>query len=122
MLYDSLSKEQEDVMIEELTTDGEQTQLIVLNDDYNTFDWVIECFMEVLNHTNEQSEQLAWIVHTKGRASVKLGTLEELKPYKDALTDRGLNAIIEHVNQRWVEAKVGIAAIQHLIGCAGNRQ
>ena len=96
MLYDSLSKEQEDVMIEELTTDGEQTQLIVLNDDYNTFDWVMECFMEVLNHTNEQSEQLAWIVHTKGRASVKLGTLEELKPYKDALTDRGLNAIIEH--------------------------
>ncbi len=96
MLYDSLSKEQEDVMIEELTTDGEQTQLIVLNDDYNTFDWVIECFMEVLNHTSEQSEQLAWIVHTKGRASVKLGTLEELKPYKDALTDRGLNAIIEH--------------------------
>ena len=96
MLYDSLSKEQEDVMIEELTTDGEQTQLIVLNDDCNTFDWVIECFMEVLNHTNEQSEQLAWIVHTKGRASVKLGTLEELKPYKDALTDRGLNAIIEH--------------------------
>ena len=96
MLYDSLSKEQEDVMIEELTTDGEQTQLIVLNHDYNTFDWVIECFMEVLNHTNEQSEQLAWIVHTKGRASVKLGTLEELKPYKDALTDRGLNAIIEH--------------------------
>ena len=96
MLYDSLSKEQEDVIVEELTTDGEQTQLIVLNDDYNTFDWVIECFMEVLNHTSEQSEQLAWIVHTKGRASVKLGTLEELKPYKDALTDRGLNAIIEH--------------------------
>ncbi|MBK9106179.1 MAG: ATP-dependent Clp protease adaptor ClpS [Saprospiraceae bacterium] len=96
MLYDSLSKEQEDILVEELTTDGEQTQLIVLNDDYNTFDWVIECFMEVLNHTSEQSEQLAWIVHTKGRASVKLGTLEELKPYKDALTDRGLNAIIEH--------------------------
>lgn len=96
MLYNSLSKEQEDILVEELTTDGEQTQLVVLNDDYNTFDWVIECFMEVLNHTNEQSEQLAWIVHTKGRASVKLGTLEELKPYKDALTDRGLNAIIEH--------------------------
>lgn len=95
-MYDSLSKEQEDILVEELTTDGEQTQLIVLNDDYNTFDWVIECFMEVLNHTSEQSEQLAWIIHTKGRASVKLGTLEELKPYKDALTDRGLNAIIEH--------------------------
>lgn len=96
MMYDSLSKEQEDVLMEELTADGQQTQLVVLNDDFNTFDWVIECFMEVLNHTSEQSEQLAWIIHTKGRASVKLGTLEELKPYKDALTDRGLNAIIEH--------------------------
>ncbi len=96
MLYDSHFKEQEDILVEELTTDGEQTQLIVLNDDYNTFDWVIECFMDVLKHTSEQSEQLAWIVHTKGKASVKLGTLEELKPYKDALTDRGLNAIIEH--------------------------
>ena len=96
MLSDSHFKEQEDILVEELTTDGEQTQLIVLNDDYNTFDWVIECFMEVLKHTSEQSEQLAWIVHTKGKASVKLGTLEELKPYKDALTDRGLNAIIDH--------------------------
>lgn len=96
MMYDSLSKEQEDVLMEVLTSDGQQTQLVVLNDDFNTFDWVIECFMEVLNHTSEQSEQLAWIIHTKGRASVKLGTLDELKPYKDALTDRGLNAIIEH--------------------------
>ena len=96
MLYDSQSDEKEDVIVEDLTTNGEQTQLIVLNDDYNTFDWVIECFMEVLNHTSEQSEQLAWIVHTKGRASVKLGPFEELKPLKDALTDRGLNAIIEH--------------------------
>lgn len=96
MLYDSQSDEKEDVIIEDLTTNGEQTQLIVLNDDYNTFDWVIECFMDVLNHTSEQSEQLAWIVHTKGRASVKLGPIEVLKPLKDALTDRGLNAIIEH--------------------------
>ena len=96
MLYDSQSDEKEDVIVEDLTTNGEQTQLIVLNDDYNTFDWVIECFMDVLNHTSEQSEQLAWIVHTKGRASVKLGPIEVLKPLKDALSDRGLNAIIEH--------------------------
>ena len=96
MSYNSLTKEQEDVLVEELTTDGEFTQLVVLNDDYNTFDWVIECFMDVLQHTSEQSEQLAWIIHTKGKASVKLGTFEVLKPLKDALVDRGLNAIIEH--------------------------
>lgn len=96
MLYDSQNKEQEDILVEELTTNGEQTQIIVLNDDYNTFEWVIECFMDLLQHTNEQAEQCAWIIHTKGKASVKLGTYEELKPLKDALVDRGLNAIIEH--------------------------
>lgn len=84
------------MLVETLTTNDESTQLVVLNDDYNTFDWVIECFMEVLHHSSEQSEQLAWIIHTKGKASVKLGSYEELKPLKDALVDRGLNAIIEH--------------------------
>jgi ATP-dependent Clp protease adaptor protein ClpS len=90
------AKESEDIIVEELTTDGDQTQLLVLNDDYNTFDWVIECFMEVLQHSSEQSEQLAWIIHTKGKASVKLGTFEVLRPFKDALVERGLHAIIEH--------------------------
>ena len=96
MFYDSQSKELEDIIVDDLITSGEQAQLVVLNDDYNTFDWVIECFIEILNHTSEQSEQLAWIIHTKGRASVKVGQFEVLKPFKDALVDRGLNAIIEH--------------------------
>lgn len=96
MIYDSQSKESEDILVDDIISSGEQAQLIVLNDDYNTFEWVIECFVELLKHTAEQAEQNAWIIHTKGRASVKLGTFEVLKPYKDALIDRGLNAIIEH--------------------------
>ena len=96
MFYNSQSKELEDIVAEELTTSGNLSELIVLNDDYNTFEWVIECFVEVLKHSSEQSEQLAWIIHTKGRASVKLGDFDTLKPFKDALVDRGLNAIIEH--------------------------
>ena|SRR5687767_7985763 len=96
MFYDSQSKESEDIIVDDMLSSGEQAQLIVLNDDYNTFEWVIECFVEILNHSSEQSEQLAWIIHTKGRASVKLGVFEVLKPLKDALVDRGLNAIIEH--------------------------
>lgn len=88
--------QEEEVLVEDATSEGEFTQIVVLNDDYNTFEWVIECFMDILNHSNEQSEQLAWIIHTKGRASVKVGPFEVLKPLKDALVDRGLNAIIEH--------------------------
>jgi len=96
MIYDSQSKESEEIVVDDITTSGEQAQLVVLNDDYNTFEWVIECFVDILKHSSEQAEQLAWIIHTKGRASVKLGVFEELRPFKDALVDRGLNAIIEH--------------------------
>jgi len=96
MLYNSQGKEQEDILVDDVISSGEQAQIIVLNDDYNTFEWVIECFIEILKHTSEQAEQSAWIIHTKGRASVKVGVFEVLRPFKDALVDRGLNAIIEH--------------------------
>lgn len=96
MIYNSQSKELETILVDDMINTGEQAQLIVLNDDYNTFEWVIECFVKILKHTSEQAEQNAWIIHTKGRASVKLGSFEVLRPYKDALVDRGLHAIIEH--------------------------
>jgi len=96
MLTFNQTKEIEDIIVDDVISSGEQAQLIVLNDDYNTFDWVIECFIEILQHTSEQAEQSAWIIHTKGRASVKLGVFEVLKPFREALVDRGLNAIIEH--------------------------
>ncbi len=92
-----LTEELNDVLVEEATTSTgtESAQLLVYNDDFNTFDWVIQCFMEVCNHTFEQSEQLSLIVHYKGKAIVKTGLFEKLKPMKDALVDRGLSAVIE---------------------------
>lgn len=89
---------EEDILIEEDIADsdtGEPAKLLVYNDDHNTFDWVIQCFVEILNHTSEQAEQLALIIHFKGKATVKNGTFKELKPKKDALIDRGLSAVIE---------------------------
>jgi len=89
--------EEVEVALEEDLEDdvGDFARLIVYNDDHNTFDWVIQCFMEVLNHTFEQSEQLAMLIHLKGKATVKTAPLPELKPKKDALIDRGLSAVIE---------------------------
>lgn len=72
----------------------ERSELIVYNDDVNTFDWVIQCFMEVCNHTFEQSEQLSLIVHFKGKAIVKTGIVSELKPMKEELITRGLSAVV----------------------------
>lgn len=84
-----------DLLLEE--NHGEIAELIVYNDDVNTFDWVIECFMNVCKHTYEQAEQLSYIVHYKGRASVKIGAFSILRPMKDSLCDKGLSAVIETV-------------------------
>lgn len=89
--------EQEDVLVEDEVTTNLTSQLIVYNDDYNTFDWVIQCLMEVCEHTHEQSEQLSILVHFKGKATVKTGSMTLLKPMKDALVERGLSAVIESV-------------------------
>lgn len=84
-----------DILVEDLTDVGAISELIVYNDDHNTFDWVIQCFVEVLEHSSEQAEQLSLIVHYKGQATVKTAPMKVLRPLKDALVDRGLSAIIQ---------------------------
>lgn len=87
---------EEDVAVEELLASIQDSSfLIVYNDEVNTFEWVIESFVEVCGHTEVQSEQLAFLIHFKGKATVKTGPLKELKPMKDALCERGLSAVIE---------------------------
>ena len=83
-----------DELLLEVSTDREQS-LILYNDDYNTFDWVIESLMKVCNHDPLQAEQCSLIVHYRGKCAVKDGSYDRLKPMKEALTDRGLNAVIE---------------------------
>ncbi len=90
------NKDLEEILLEEMETSlGQKADLIVYNDDFNTFDWVIQCFMEVCNYAYDQSEQLSILIHFKGKATVKSGSLEILKPIKDALVERGLSAVIE---------------------------
>ncbi|MEL6717538.1 MAG: ATP-dependent Clp protease adaptor ClpS [Bacteroidota bacterium] len=81
--------------IEEDIGNGNVAELIIYNDDVNTFDWVIRCLMEILKHTEQQAEQLSLLIHFKGKATVKTASRRELRPKKDALIDRGLSAVIE---------------------------
>lgn len=86
----------EEQLLEEIQTDTDDPyQLIVWNDDVNTFDWVIVTLMEVCHHTYEQASQCAWIIHTKGKYAVKKGSYDYLKPMCDAITERGIGATIE---------------------------
>lgn len=90
-----LWEEDEDVQVLDDIGTGLPAQIIVFNDDHNSFEWVIESFMQVLRHTSEQAEQLALIIHNKGKGGVKSGTKGELIPLCEALLDRGLSAEVE---------------------------
>jgi ATP-dependent Clp protease adaptor protein ClpS len=69
-------------------------EIIVYNDDVNTFDHVIETLMRVCSHTAEQAEQCSLIVHYNGKCTVKTGALDKLKPQCSSLLQAGLNAEI----------------------------
>ena len=80
-------------LIDTISSDG--SRLVVMNDNHNTFEWVIESFVEVLNHNFYQAEQCAHLIHSKGKCSVREGDRDELLPLKDSLSQRGLRVIIE---------------------------
>ena len=89
--------EQEEIDL--LTAGDEPCSLIVWNDEVNTFEWVIETLVKICNHTTEQAEQCAMLIHTQGKYAVKQGAYEELKPMCDAITERGIGATIEILSE-----------------------
>ncbi len=95
--YDPSLDELEELLVIEKETTGEVAELVVYNDDFNTFDWVIKCFMEILQHSEAQAEQCSLIIHFNGKATVKTAPQNVLQPMKEGLTDRGLSAVIEHL-------------------------
>ena len=70
-------------------------QIIVWNDEVNTFDWVIETLVQICGHTREQAEQCAYLIHYGGKHAVKNGFYEDLKPACEAILDRGIQATLE---------------------------
>lgn len=78
---------------EEVLT-GER-ELVLFNDDFNTFDFVIRSLIEVCRHEPEQAEQCTFIVHYKGKCGVKTGDYYHLKPLLAELNRRGLTAEIK---------------------------
>lgn len=69
--------------------------LILHNDDVHTFDYVIDALVDICQHEYEQATQCTMLVHYKGKCDVKKGGFAALKPMKDALLERKLNATID---------------------------
>ena len=79
---------------EVLESVGINNEIVLFNDDVNTFDHVIETLIRVCNHDELQAEQCALLVHYKGKCVVKTGTFDELKPQCSSLLEAGLSAEI----------------------------
>ena len=69
-------------------------EIVMYNDDVNTFDHVIDTLIRVCKHTSEQAEQCSLIVHYKGKCTVKTGAMDELIPLCTQLLEAGLSAEI----------------------------
>jgi len=85
-------KTSEEVLLkEEVKT---QNEIVLYNDEVNTFDHVIETLIHACDHTAEQAEQCSLIVHYKGKCTVKTGLYDDLKPRCSVLLEAGLSAEI----------------------------
>ncbi len=69
--------------------------LVVHNDDFNTFDFVIKTLIEVCKHEPEQAEQCTLIIHHIGKCAVKSGDYQTLEPLYREILNRGITATIE---------------------------
>lgn len=69
--------------------------LILHNDEVHTFDYVIESLIKICKLDEIQAEQCTYLVHYKGKCDVKKGSLNYLKPFKQALIDKGLEVTID---------------------------
>ena len=92
-MHDVDIEEEVDVLLDTLLKPN--NEIILFDDDFNTFDFVIESLVKVCNHTLIQAEQCTFIVHHNGKCSVKRGEFETLEPLCTALLDRGLTAEIQ---------------------------
>jgi len=89
-------KEQEKYAYEEfedVLIDGTYT-LWLINDDYNTFDFVIGTLIELCHHTYEQAMQCALITHKTGKCDVYRSGYNEVERIANTMLRRGLTATI----------------------------
>lgn len=84
-------------VLEQKKTDTKKNknhEIVLFNDEYNTFDHVIETLIYACDHTPEQAEQCSLLVHYKGKCTVKTGPYNDLKPRCSKLLEAGLSAEI----------------------------
>jgi ATP-dependent Clp protease adaptor protein ClpS len=85
-------KIQEDLLVD--IQEQNLNEIVLYNDDVNTFDYVIDTLIYACDHTPEQAEQCSILVHYKGKCTVKTGSYDDLEPRCSKLLQAGLSAEI----------------------------
>ena len=83
-----------DIEEEILRAEKKQNELVIYNDDFNTFDYVIDTLIRVCGHDALQAEQCTLMIHYNGKCSVKRGEFKKLRPLCENILERGLTAEI----------------------------
>jgi ATP-dependent Clp protease adaptor protein ClpS len=91
----TITKKKTESLVDEILS--QPWKLMLHNDSYNTFDWVITCLIKICGHEYEQANQIAHLVHFKGECDVKYGDFEKLSILKEKLQNAGLSVTIEAV-------------------------
>lgn len=93
-LMNTLESPEVDILdqIEEVIEDVKLWALVVFNDDVNTFDHVIDTLVDICEHTPQQAEQCALIIHYKGKCSVNSGEYEAMVAQRNEICRRGISA------------------------------
>ena len=89
----TITKKQSKTMVDEVLS--KPYRLMLHNDDFNSFEWVIECLVKVCKHEPDQATQCAHIVHNNGKCDVKYGDLETISEMTNKLKSAGLSATME---------------------------
>ena len=68
--------------------------LFLINDDFNSFDYVVDCLTAICDHETIQAEQCALLTHYKGSCEIVIGEIADLEPLREDLSLYGLNVEI----------------------------
>ncbi len=77
---------------------NEQHQLILYNDNYHSFDYVIDSLVDICGHSCNQATQCASIAHFNGKCQVRVGNIENLKQMQERLVECSFTVEIEQIN------------------------
>jgi ATP-dependent Clp protease adapter protein ClpS len=88
-------------LIEEETkvTDGVDSiyghKVVLYNDDVNPFDHVEECLIKICFKSEQQSKEIAFEAHTKGKAVCYEGSLEVCETVLELMSEQNLTVSLE---------------------------